>query len=192
MYGADFGLGVCVAFVITFLFGVQFNASAILTGVLFAYAPDIDWAFDQNFWKKGYVAAYAQNPYDHREGLHKPLLWFALISTWGLMMGGGVLPLIAFCAVALHFLHDTVGTGWGVPWAWPITLRRFKLFAHANNDLGARLWVSWSHRELPEYITKYGRAEWQKHFYTSWNIVSVTEYLVTLLGASLLIAGLLM
>lgn len=172
---ADAGLGVLAALFICSLFSVEPTVTYVLVGIVFAYIPDIDWALDKHFWKTGHVAAYSGNPYDHREGLHKPLLWALLISTWGIVFGG-LEPFIALVATTLHFLHDTVGTGWGMPWLWPLTKRRFKFFATKENTLTLRSpFVSWSYEELPAFIVKYGRSNWKEHCYGSWTGIAIAE-----------------
>lgn len=182
LFLCDAGLGTLSAIFICAIFGVQVNLGYILVGIVFNYIPDIDWALDKHFWKTGTVAAYAANPYDHREGLHKPLLWAVVISVWGLIVPTPA-PHIAMTAVMMHFLHDTTGTGWGMPWLWPITKRRFKLFATRDNVLSTRsFFMSWSYTELSEYITKYGRGNWKSHYYASWTPVAVIETTVALAG----------
>lgn len=188
LFFCDAGLGVLSAIGICFLFGTPVTAGYILLGIIFAYIPDIDWALDKHFWKTGTVAAYAANPYDHREGLHKPLLWALVISVWGLLVTTPA-PHIAMTAVMMHFLHDTTGTGWGMPWLWPLSKRRFKLFATRDNVLSLHsFFMSWSYKELPEYITRYGRGNWKTHYYSSWTPVAIIETFVALIG---LAAGIL-
>jgi membrane-bound metal-dependent hydrolase YbcI (DUF457 family) len=187
MYFGDAGLGILSAVTVCWVFGVDPTFSLILVGILFAYIPDIDWVLDAHFWKTGRVAAYAQNPYDHREGLHKPLLWALAISGFGIVFGG-VGPFIAFVAVMAHFLHDTVGTGWGMPWLWPLSKRRIKLFATKQNEVVLYPFLmSWSREELTHYITNYGRANWKDYYYGSWTAVAIGESVVAGLGMFVLI-----
>jgi membrane-bound metal-dependent hydrolase YbcI (DUF457 family) len=187
MYFADAGLGVMSAVFVCLAFGVTPTGGLVLLGILFAYIPDVDWVLDAHFWKTGRVAAYAQNPYDHREGLHKPLLWALAISGAGIIFGG-IGPFIAFTAVMAHFLHDTVGTGWGMPWLWPLTKRRIKFCSTKQNELKLTPFLmSWSHEELSQYITNYGRANWKDYYYGRWTAVATGEALVALTGAVLLV-----
>jgi hypothetical protein len=187
MYFADAGLGIISAVLVCLAFGVTPTVSFIALGILFAYIPDVDWALDAHFWKTGRVAAYAQNPYDHREGLHKPLLWALGISGAGIVFGG-VGPFIAFVAVMAHFLHDTVGTGWGMPWLWPLSKRRIKLFSTKQNEIKASpVLMSWSYEELPQYITNYGRANWKEYYYGRWTAVAIGETGVAVVGVLLFI-----
>ncbi len=184
LFFCDAGLGALSVIFICSIFGVPVTGGYFLVGIIFAYIPDIDWALDKHFWKTGTVAAYAANPYDHREGLHKPLLWAAVISVWGLLVASPA-PHIAMTAVMMHFLHDTTGTGWGMPWLWPLSKRRFKLFSTRDNVLSLRsIFMSWSYAELPEYITKYGRGNWKSHYYNSWTPVASIETTVAVLGLS--------
>ncbi len=179
---ADAGFGLLAAVCVCLLSGVEPSIGYLLIGVIFAYAPDADWVLDAHFWKTGNVAAYAGNPYDHREGLHKPLLWALVLSAWGLFVQGPA-PMIALIAVMLHFLHDTAGTGWGMPWLWPLTKRRFKLFSTKQNEISfSSPIMTWSHDELGHYITNYGRANWKEYYYGTWNAVSGGELLIAITG----------
>lgn len=182
---ADAGLGVLSALFVCWLFSISPTIVHVFVGIVFAYIPDIDWIGDKHFWKTGNVAAYAANPYDHREGLHKPILWWLVISAWGLALGS-IFPFIAFVGVTMHFIHDTVGTGWGMPWLWPLSKRRIKFFANRQNVLSfSSPFVSWSHEELPSFITKYGRGNWRQHYYESWTAVALLECATAVLGFAL-------
>jgi hypothetical protein len=187
---ADAGLGILAALFVCTLYGIEPSFGYILLGIIFAYAPDVDWVLDTHFWKTGTVAAYAGNPYDHREGLHKPILWALVLSGWGLFVSDPA-PLIALIAVMSHFLHDSFGTGWGIPWLWPLTKRRFKLFATKQNEVSfTSPLMTWSHEELGQYITNYGRANWKEYYYGSWNAVSLSECVVACAGALALVLAL--
>jgi len=182
LFLCDAGLGVFSAIFICWIFGTHVTLGYLVVGIIFAYIPDIDWVSDKHFWKTGTVAAYAANPYDHREGLHKPLLWALVLSSWGLFVSTPT-PHIALTAVMMHFLHDTTGTGWGMPWLWPLSKRRFKLFSTLENVLTFRsFFASWSYKELPHYITKYGRGNWKTYYYSTWTSVALVETLVAVLG----------
>lgn len=182
LFLCDAGLGVLSAIFICWIFGVYVNATYLLVGIIFAYIPDLDWALDKHFWKTGSVAAYAANPYDHREGLHKPLLFAVVLSAWGLFLPSPA-PHIALTAVMMHFLHDTTGTGWGMPWLWPLSKRRFKFFSTKENVLSLRsFFTSWAYKDLPQYITNYGRGNWKSYYYTSWTSVAIVETMVAVTG----------
>lgn len=179
---ADAGLGIIATAFVCALLNVEVSMWYLAVGLIFAYAPDADWFLDKHFLKTGLVAAYAAHPYDHREGLHKPLLWALAISGWGVIAPGPA-PIIALVAVMCHFLHDTVGTGWGIPWLWPLTKRRFKFFA--KKDPGApqaSFLVSWSHDELQQSITNHGRANWKQYYYHSWTRVAIGETALMVVG----------
>jgi membrane-bound metal-dependent hydrolase YbcI (DUF457 family) len=179
---SDAGLGILVAVFVCALLDVEVTPVYLAIGLIFAYAPDCDWVLDRHFWKTGLVAAHAGNPYDHREGLHKPLLWALAISGWGILAPGPV-PMIALIAVMCHFLHDTVGTGWGMPWFWPLTKRRFKFFSTKQNEMTMTPFlVTWAHAELPQYIKNYGRANWKDYYYGSWTSVAIFETIVMAVG----------
>lgn len=163
-----------------------------LIGIPLAMLPDLD-ALPELF-RRGKVSASVYHGYDHRELLHYPLV-FVLLGI-GLVYAHEFFGVLFLCATMLHFVNDLYGTGWGIPLAWPLTNRRYKLLGRRVNRLKRTLvrtgqWnlithderrlrpvVSWTSEELPEYIAQYGVDEWISRYYLRLNWISVTEYLL--------------
>ncbi|HMO77879.1 MAG TPA: metal-dependent hydrolase [Candidatus Paceibacterota bacterium] len=171
-----------------------------IVGIALAMSPDLD-ALPELF-RRGKVASSVKHVYDHREGLHFPII-FILVGIilinfypfWGWLF---------LIATMLHFINDLYGTGWGIPLLWPLTRRRYKLLGRRANllkkilkekgfyeteshdETKLRLLVSWSQAELSSYIKKYGIEDWVERYYLKLNWISGIEYSI-FLGAIVLI-----
>jgi hypothetical protein len=180
----DFGLGI-ITFVWVSLAYEHATLPAFALAVILSFAPDLDALAEIS--RRGKVAASADNPMDHREMLHKPLIWLAI--TGGLWAWLGYYGAIAFFVILLHFLHDSVLTGWGVPWLAPFSKTRFKFFVdETNKESWAREdWMRrWTPQKLTRMIIAYGDEYWIEHLYLRPTVVSVTEYTIFLASLGLL------
>lgn len=183
----DIGLGILAAICVEVALGLPFSWIHIVLGLLFAFILDVDVLFDKDLWRDGYVSTHAESPDDHRDFMHKPLLWFA-----GFVLAYAFLPhelvIIAGLAVFLHFVHDSMGTGFGITWLWPVSTRSYKFFATRENKYTFRSpIISWSKEELPEVIRKYGVKEWIPLLYFRLTWVSGVEYAIFALGIAALV-----
>ena len=118
--------------------------------------------------------------------LHKPLVW--LLVAAALWFWTDYYGAIAFFAVLMHFLHDSVLTGWGVPWFAPFSQTRIKFFVDETNKESFRRedWVRlWTPEELTQAIIAYGYEDWIEQLYLRPTIVSMIEYSV--FGSSLVV-----
>tara|TARA_B100000508_G_scaffold67978_1_gene53038 strand:+ start:4672 stop:5181 length:510 start_codon:yes stop_codon:yes gene_type:complete len=155
-----------------------------------SHFPDLDAI--PELIRRGRVSASSENPYDHREGLHYPLVLVSLgvlamivVPYWGHMF---------LVATLLHLVNDFYGTGWGIKLLWPISNSNYKLLGRRVNRLKylladswsdlpdsekkLRLVVSWDRRELPDYIEKWGMDYWIEQYYLKLNWICVTEYVL--------------
>ncbi len=178
---ADIGIGLIVAWTMCRLFGIEPGIIHALIGIVFALLPDLD-TFGELF-KKGKVAAHADNPHDHREGLHYPMALMVLSGAVMYLWLGSVFGIIAATSVFLHFAHDSVGTGWGIKWLWPFSRRIFKFFCEKTNKNSLNPIVSWTPQELSVAIRKYGDPNWLPKYLRS--PFFVVEVLVLLMGLTL-------
>lgn len=148
------------------------------------FFPDIDALVE--FLARGNVAASKEHPFDHREILHKPLvfMWIPIL-LWPL---NSYMSAIVFFIVLIHFLHDSVLTGWGVSWFWPFTKRRIKFFVNERNEnsFARKDWIrSWDEKELQEAIVKYGYEDWIERLYFQPSVVRTIEF--SIFGFSLIV-----
>lgn len=179
----DVGLGILSVIFVSFAYEVyDFRAFLLLP---LALLPDLDAI--PEIMKKGRVAASASNPRDHRELLHKPILW--LVPLGFCWIEFGYMGAVAFTMVFLHFVHDSILTGWGVPWLWP-RRTRIKFFVNARNEpsLARCDWVrTWNEEQLRKDIVVYGDENWIEKYYLHTTSVSVIEYGVFFFAVLLLV-----
>lgn len=71
---ADIANGVFATLLASYCTNTEVLWWHILIGVAFAMFPDLDAL--QELWKRGKIAASNNNPKDHRDGLHYPILFF--------------------------------------------------------------------------------------------------------------------
>ncbi len=175
-----------------------------LIGIPLAMLPDLDAL--PELIKRGRVGSSAEHTYDHRSGLHFPILFLIVGSI--LTYLSPFFGLLFLIATTLHFINDLYGTGWGIALLWPFSNTRFKLLSRrvnwAKKQLKAtgawdkvlpeekrlRLVVSWKEEELLSYIEKWGVDDWIDLVYCHRNWISATEYFLFSLAVILLLLNL--
>lgn len=122
----------------------------------------------------------------HRELLHRPLLvipgTFFLIAPFDLM-----LATTAVAALFLHFLHDSIGIGWGVQWLYPISRDSFSFLYHLPGGRKMR-WhpiYRWKHGEIEHLAAQYGDPHWFRNIYLRCHPYAITEAAVFVFAAFL-------
>src|SRR3989344_3650418 len=173
----DIGFGIIGALLVSHWFAVALSHTVLGLGILFALLPDSD-----------YLAYLAQrgNPkfaHRHRDLLHKPLPFLVLGTFIAYFVGGAFTATLFAVAVSLHFLHDSVGIGWGVRWLWPFSPRSYKFFSEPDGRVWSRrLLVSWSPDELNAAAERFGEGDWFRKYYLRFHPVGLIE-LVGFAGA---------
>lgn len=175
----DAGLGILSIVLVSLLYE-QYAVSAFLL-LPFVFLPDLDALAELK--SRGKLAASAEYPHDHRELLHKPVIWLVLLGlVWWHF---GYYGAIAFTMVLMHFLHDSVLTGWGVPWLAPFFDVRIKFFVNERNEVSFKPkdWLrTWNKEDLREAIVAHGNENWIEDLYLKPTIVSLLEYGVFVLA----------
>ncbi len=168
----DIGVGILLSIWTSWFFQIDLTFSLIFIGIIFSLFPDID--FFVEFIKHGSVGGKIIR--EHRELIHFPLLYIPVIlivlSLFGIMWA-------TFLSLGLlaHFLHDSIGIGWGIKWLWPFSKRAYKLFSEKNGTFSSRLLVSWDHKELTEVVAEHGDPDWIRNIYLRLHPVNVIEFL---------------
>lgn len=163
----DIAFGLLVAHAATWLQDIELQTWHLVFGVIFALLPDLDAV--THYIRTRQVAAYADSPTDHRDGLHYPLVYLSagtvLCAVVGKIVGHYEIAVLFLLASTLHFFHDSVGTGWGVKWLWPVSKHSYKLFCEKNGDWSSRFFVSWDPEELREVIIRHGDPDWIRNLF---------------------------
>lgn len=111
----------------------------------------------------------------HRGLTHYPIMsllvvcfvWYALGLLWAL---------IAAMLLLWHFVHDTFFLGWGVPWAAPFSLRRYKFFPDKDGKILPIPLLTWMPEEDAMIRQQYGTSDWVRRYYFSYSWNAVLEY----------------
>lgn len=199
---ADWANGIFAVLLAGYLTGTEVLWWHFIIGLVFAQLIDIDAL--PELWRRGRLAASAENVHDHRDGLHYPLFVVPVLVVTAFLIGywGWVLCF----AVSLHLLNDLYGTGWGLKALWPFSRSNYKFLARRANYLKSHLhetseWdrltpderrlrflVVWSEEELPDYLRHWGIESWVERYYWRRNWVMAVEYalFVAALGAAIL------
>jgi len=168
----DIALGIFVAHFSAAIWDATVSGWYLIAGISLALLPDIDAVW--HYARTREVAMHAGSTKDHRDMLHWPLIYLPLVTIGVYLVAGGQGATLAFMASFLHFLHDSVGTGWGVKWFRPLSQRSFKLFCERDGTPSWRFIVSWTPRELEEVATKYGDPDWIQNLFLRplWRVIT--------------------
>ena len=169
----DLGLGILISILISKVMIIPLASKFIAAGALFSLMPDLDVFVE--LAKRGRVGGRVQG--HHRELTHFPLtylpvfilIYFLFGKIWSLLFG---------LCVFLHFLHDSVGMGWGLKWWWPFSNRSYKFFSEKDGSFSSNIMVSWRPRELKETIAQYGDDHWFKNYYLKPHPIAIFEFSV--------------
>jgi hypothetical protein len=180
----DIGIGIILAWLTSELFGVDFSFGLILFGVAASLLPDLDTLFHLKSGKE----VGSHKGHDHRDLWHYPLIYIPLGAILISFFSSHYAFLFAVASL-VHFLHDSVGIGWGVQWLYPFSTRHFSFLYHYDvnrNNLPKKLIYNWRHDEVDKLSDQYGDRDWVKNVYLSWHPYAIIEFLVFVIAIGLL------
>lgn len=173
----DIGVGIFLSILISWFFQIDLTFVLIFVSVIFVLFPDLDFLVE--FIKHGSVGGKVIR--EHRELIHFPFLYIFIVIFILIVLGVMWAMLFSFALLA-HFLHDSIGIGWGIKWFWPFSKKSYKFFSEKDGKFSSRLVVSWSEEELKEVVNKYGDPNWIKNIYLSLSLISVVEFIFFLIS----------
>ena len=144
----------------------------VAAGALFSLAADLD-VFAE-LAQRGRIGGRVQG--HHRELTHFPLTYLPVFILIYFLFGKIWSALFGLC-VFLHFLHDSVGMGWGIKWWWPFSNKAYKFFSEKDGSFSSNIMVSWRPQELKETIARHGDDHWLKNFYFKLHPIAVFEFI---------------
>ena len=173
----DIAIGILLSIGMNLYFNIELTLLLISMGVVFVLLPDIDFLIE--LARHGNVGGKVIR--EHREITHFPLPYTPLIiliifvfgKMWGVFFG---------LAILLHFIHDSIGIGWGIRWFWPFSENAYKFFSEKNGKFSKKLVISWGKKELINMVAKHGDPNWIKNFYLRPNKISIIEFLLFLMA----------
>ncbi len=183
----DIGLSLIYAVLISNFFHLDLNLTIILLSVVFGLLPDLDVSVE--IFQEGMLKGNGDR--FHRTLTHFPILYIPIIPVVFFKYGGFWGALFTVNIIS-HFLHDSVGSGWGLKWLWPFSKRSYKIFSNPiHGKLSRNFIVSWSQEELKISIEKYGDKNWVKNLYLTFSNTLILELIVLFTGIIVLIATVL-
>jgi len=171
----DIGMGVLTAIAVTKLFLMPLTWSFIAAGIVFSLLVDIDFIF--HLGKQGGT----RNAHKHRDLLHYPLLSipFGIIILLPYSAAWAVLFAICFL---FHFIHDSIGIGWGIQWLYPLRKNHYAFFYRYEPPHGRKppkqTFYSWKHEDIDRLDRYYGDQKWIQNIYLKWHPYAIIEFLV--------------
>ncbi|MCX6813193.1 MAG: metal-dependent hydrolase [Candidatus Azambacteria bacterium] len=182
----DIAVGILLSIGVSWYFNVELTFILILTSVLFALSPDIDF-----LWVSLRIGV-TKVTHIHREILHHPLV-FIPIGAIVLIPFGKIFVVTFILAAFWHFLNDTLTTGWGVQWFWPFSKKYYKLLggmiyqAPDKPKLPLKFFYAWTPEEAEGIELKHGDPNWLKNIYFKLHPLAIVEYLFFIFSVILLI-----
>ena len=139
--------------------GAEGDAFLIVACIGLTLLPDIDALIE--LARHGSVGGKVVR--EHRELTHFPLLYAAATPLIWLIFGTAWTALF-FAATMFHFVHDSVGVGYGVKWLWPFSPLAHKWFADKTGWWTlSQFHVSWTREELVAVAAKHGDTNWIRY-----------------------------
>ncbi len=172
----DIGIGLIGAILQSFWGYEDLTPQLLILGALFALLPDVD--FLVSAIRKG---SLLKVDHTHRDLLHHPVPYLAV--------GGALVWFLApqytllFMGLSLaHFVHDSIGVGWGIPWLSPMSRRYAKFLTDRKNHFAWTPVMFWKKRERDALIAEHHDPDWLKHTYAKFTATSLVELAVFLLA----------
>lgn len=145
----DIFVGLCIGLLGSFISG-EVNIPLVVFGVFAALAPDIDFIIYlmRHQWK------IDQYSHEHRDILHKPLLFSVLIGIVLFVGGYSLYALLWMLGTTWHFMHDTYDGGWGIAWLYPL-----KKGYYTRASYSPQTYIA-TKEEQRKIATQHGTARW--------------------------------
>ncbi len=159
----DIGLGIVLSLLTAHWFEIQATAGLIVFGIASILLPDID-----------IIPALSRIHHDHRSFFHWPLIYIPLAVLVYLFLGPLYAMLFSLCIIA-HFIHDSIGIGWGVAWLAPFSQRKI-LFPEKDRRAAYGFFMTWLPEEEAAMAVEYHDPNWVRTWYLRPNLLACIEY----------------
>ncbi len=178
----DIGVGILLGL---WLGPDSIRSTNVWFGIIFALLPDSDVLFYFAL-KKSKLLSFRS----HRELLHFPLLYLLVGVMLVAVLSPKWLPLF-IAASTVHFIHDSVGIGWGIPLFYPLYNKYFKFFYQYDLKLAGipqkSMWI-WSRQEQNKLIDKYRDPHWSSHIFLhpikyvrNWRLLELAIFIIAMI-----------
>ena len=159
----DIGIGILSAIVVSKTFAFTLTPLLVGLGIAFALLPDIDFIY--TIVRRGLRDHRAIAK--HRDLIHYPLIYLPLGVILAFAFGPQWALLFLMASVG-HFIHDSIGIGWGIPWLWPFTNRNYSFlyrYAPPGKMLPKRVLYRWDRTRIDHLIEEHGDPNWLRNIY---------------------------
>lgn len=177
----DIGAGIVLSIITAKIYSAQLSYALIFLGIGFSFIPDIDFFIE--FFKHKSVGGKVIR--EHRELLHYPIPY--LLCAVPLFLFDAFIGTLFVCTIFFHFLHDSIGIGWGIKWFWPFSKNAYKFFSKKDGSFSLiHSIVSWDPEELSMTVAKYGDPNWIKNIYFRFHPIAIIELIGFIIAMSML------
>ena len=175
----DIGMGLLLTTMFAAVTGAEPSWQLPLVGIAGCLAPDVDFIIWILRGKK-----LDHLTHQHRDLLHRPLIFTPLTTTlvW-LWLGPSAAVLFGTGTVA-HFIHDTIGQGWGILLFWPLDSRFYCIRSYGDQP---RQLYGWTKEEQDELCEEHGNRHWMQQDYGRLGGPLMRECIVLIAGLITLI-----
>lgn len=177
----DVALGILGSIAFARLFETDLNTYLIFSSIGLALLPDLDFLIQ---WIR--KSKLGEVNYSHRELLHYPIFFvlagFTISFLFDVRYGALFIAL-----TLLHFLHDSIGIGWGVIWLYPFSQRSYKFFSEKNGRFSTNFLVSWTPEELQRVEAQHGDKDWLRNIYLRPHPIALVELLAFVIALGILV-----
>jgi hypothetical protein len=179
----DIGVGILTAVFAGHFFGVDLSFWLVFFSVSCALLPDADFLY---FYPKRHDTKY---DHKHRDLIHYPLLYLPIGTVLIWVIFGQIWGVTFFIASFIHFLHDSIGIGWGIKWLFPLTKNSYSFFyLYLGKKMNRRNMIfTFTDENLPDLVRKYGDPDWVKNIYFKWHPIAQAEFAVFILSLLILL-----
>jgi hypothetical protein len=180
----DLGVGIFASIFVSWQFGLPFDWRLLMWGMGFSLLPDLDYFI--HLARRGKLDQYT---FKHREIFHWPIPYLALgavvLWPWGMPW----VALFWICSLA-HFIHDSVGIGYGVQWFQPFSKHRFEFFYSFRPPQAPKAPIRpvhvWKHEEMDRLVQTVGDPDYLGNVYFKLHPYAIAEFSVFYLGLAAL------
>lgn len=180
----DIAFGIYLAIAANSILDIPLTLFSVVLLILFTLSPDLDAIISAI--KRGNLG---DENHFHRNLMHYPLIFTPAGAVLTVVILGKEYAILFVLASIFHFLHDSIGTGWGVRWLYPFSKKNYKLFYQVDTwkKEARKLIYAWSPEELKAVMKKYHNPNWLKEIYLQGHPIGIFEYISLVVALILLV-----
>ena len=172
----DIGIGILSSIIVGKFYALTLTPFLVELGIAFALLPDIDFIYSvAKHWRADNERAIIK----HRDLVHYPMIYLPIGALIALSFGPQFSLLFLFASLG-HFLHDSIGIGWGIPWLWPFTEKNYSFFYRyttPEKKFPKKMVYRWERGTIDELIDEYHDEDWLENIYFRFHPFFLTEIL---------------